>query len=84
MCVEVPLELVELHPDGTALARTGISSGTNSTVGTPGPRLVEVNLLTLDGPVAPGDWVLAHAGFALHRVSAAAARDALSIRQESS
>ncbi len=74
MCVEVPLELVELRPDGIALARPGAH------VGDPRPRLVEVSLLTLDEPVVAGDWVLAHAGFALHRISTDAARDALAIR----
>ncbi len=80
MCVEVPLELVEVRPDGTALARAGIPAGPTAAASTSAGRLVEVNLLTLDGPVTPGEWVLAHSGFALHRVSAAAVRDALAIR----
>ena len=43
-------------------------------------RVITVSWLTLDGPVAPGDWVLVHAGFALARLDPGDARDALAIR----
>ena len=90
MCLELPLELVELRPDGTALARhsASASGSAGGPTGAGESRLLEVSLLTLDSPdpldapVAPGDWVLAHAGFALHRITADAARAALSIREE--
>ena len=60
-----------MRPDGTARARSG-------------DRTVEVSLLTLDHPATAGDWVVAHAGFALHRISAEAAAAARIIRQEGS
>lgn len=71
MCLEDLLELVEVRSDGTARARSGA-------------RIVELSLLTLDTPVLPGDWVVAHAGFALNRISAEAAAAAALIRQEGS
>jgi hydrogenase maturation factor len=42
---------------------------------------VVLSLLTVDEPVSAGDWVLAHSGFVLERLSPAAAADALSLRQ---
>jgi hydrogenase expression/formation protein HypC len=69
MCLELPIELVELRADGSARGR---SAG----------RDVEVSLVTLSEPVGPGDWVVAHAGFALHRISAEEAHAALRIREE--
>lgn len=54
----------------------------------PGPRGVvrsdgrtaTVSLLTLDEPVAAGDWVVCHSGFALSRVTATEAAEAAAIR----
>jgi hydrogenase maturation factor len=54
----------------------------------PGPRAVvrtasrtsSVSLLTLDSPLAPGDWVVCHSGFALSRVTDAEAAEANAIR----
>ena len=46
-----------------------------------GGRVLTVSALTLDDPVAPGDWVLVHSGFALARLDPADARDALAIRE---
>jgi len=39
-----------------------------------------VSLLTLEDQVAPGDWLVVHAGFALSRISAEQAREAARIR----
>ena len=39
-------------------------------------RRVNIGMLE-DGPPAPGDWVLIHMGFALERVDAAAAEQAM-------
>ncbi len=69
MCLELPLEIVRVDPDGSARAR---SAG----------REVDVSLVTLSEPVRVGDWVVAHAGFALHRISAQEAHAALRIREE--
>jgi hydrogenase expression/formation protein HypC len=71
MCLETLLQIVEVRPGGTARARAD-------------GRVVEVSLLTLDHPVAVGDWVVAHAGFALHRITAEAAATARTIREEAS
>ena len=43
-------------------------------------RTVAVSLLTLDEPVAPGDWVVCHSGFALRRLTAEEAREAAALR----
>jgi hydrogenase expression/formation protein HypC len=45
-----------------------------------GGQALTVSLLTLDSPVAAGDWVLVHAGFALRRLTADQVEDALAIR----
>jgi hydrogenase expression/formation protein HypC len=37
----------------------------------------DINLELLDGPFEPGDYILVHSGFALERMSADDARDAL-------
>lgn len=69
MCLEFPVELVDIRTDGSA---RGLAEG----------RTVEISLLTLDEPVSAGDWVVAHAGFALHRITSAQARAARRIREE--
>jgi hydrogenase expression/formation protein HypC len=45
-----------------------------------GDRELQVSLLTLDDPVAVGDWVLVHAGFALARLTPEQVADAADIR----
>ena len=47
--------------------------------GSPGPPTT-VSLLTLDGPVGPGDWLLCHSGFALRRLTPQEAHDAAALR----
>ncbi len=68
MCVAVPGEIVELEPDGTAVVDFG---GTR--------RSVSVDLLDR---AQPGDYVIVHAGFALHRVDPAEARQTIALFQE--
>jgi hydrogenase assembly chaperone HypC/HupF len=67
MCLGEVAQVVEVAPGGVVLARAGT-------------RTLRISLLTLDGPVAPGDWVLAHSGFALARLSAAEALEARTLR----
>ncbi|PVU82181.1 HypC/HybG/HupF family hydrogenase formation chaperone [Cellulomonas sp. WB94] len=67
MCLGEVVQVVEVTPDGVVLA----SAET---------RTLQISLLALDGPVAPGDWVLAHSGFALARLSAAEALEARTLR----
>jgi len=45
-----------------------------------GPRRLRVSLLTLDGPVAVGEWLLVHSGFALKRLDPSTAEEAERIR----
>lgn len=67
MCLGDVAEVVELRAHGRAVVRVG-------------GRTLEASLLTLGSPVAAGDWLLVHSGFALARLSATEAADALAIR----
>ncbi|WP_026536154.1 HypC/HybG/HupF family hydrogenase formation chaperone [Arthrobacter sp. H14] len=69
MCLGIPgqvLELIEGYGDQLALVNV---SGV--------PRKINIGLLD-DGPLEPGTWVIIHMGFALERVDAAGAEQALS------
>ena len=70
MCLGEIVQLVEVTGDRA--------------VGRRGEALVSLSLLTLEDPVAPGDWVVAHSGFALERLSAPDAAEALAVRQHAS
>lgn len=52
----------------------------SSAAGTIAGRVVTISLVTLSEPVAAGDWVLAHSGFALHRLDPVEAAEAVAIR----
>ena len=67
MCLGELAEVVEAPGGSSALVR---SRG----------RTTRVSLLTLDGPVAPGDWLLCHSGFALRRLTLQEAHDAAALR----
>lgn len=67
MCLGELAEVLEAPDARTALVRSSA-------------RVVTVSLLTLDGPVAPGDWLLCHSGFALRRLSPQEAHDAAALR----
>jgi len=45
-----------------------------------GDRRVTVSLLVLGEPVAAGDWLVVHAGFALERITTEQAQEAALIR----
>jgi len=68
MCVAVPGEILSIAPDQTAVADFG---GTR--------RTISVALLE---HVEPGDFVVVHAGFALHRVDPEEARQTLELFRE--
>lgn len=70
MCLGEIVELVEVAGDRA--------------VGRRGTTTVHLSLVTLEDPVAPGDWVVAHSGFALERLSAHDAAEALAVRQHAS
>lgn len=74
MCLGIPGQILEVAgmPENMAAVRV---SGAR--------RTVDVSLLDDDG-VAPGDWVLVHAGLALSKISAAEAQDTLALLQEMS
>jgi len=67
MCVAIPGEILAIERDGTALADFG---GTRRTVS-----------LALLEAAAVGDYVIVHAGFALHRVDPEEARQTLELFQ---
>jgi hydrogenase assembly chaperone HypC/HupF len=68
MCLGAPCQVVATTADSTAV------------VVRDGQRDVTVSLLTLDGSVQVGEWLLVHCGLALSRLSEPEALDALSLR----
>jgi hydrogenase expression/formation protein HypC len=68
MCLGIPGEVVELHPDQPHLAKVDVSGVR---------RAINIGLLE-DEDVQPGDWVLIHVGFALARIDEEEAAAALS------
>ena len=58
MCLGIPGEVVEIHPEQPDLARVNVSGVR---------RVINVGLLT-DEPPKPGEWVLIHVGFALSKI----------------
>ncbi|HZZ97244.1 MAG TPA: HypC/HybG/HupF family hydrogenase formation chaperone [Jatrophihabitantaceae bacterium] len=67
MCLGIPGRLVEIE-DGNDLAQVDVAGVVR-----------EINLALLDGPWVPGDYILIHSGFALERMTAEEARDALNV-----
>jgi hydrogenase expression/formation protein HypC len=67
MCLGIPGQLIELSADNPHLARVDV-------VGV--RRMVNIGLLE-DEPLAPGDWVLIHVGFAMSKIDEAEAAVAL-------
>lgn len=67
MCLGELAEVIAVTDQGTADVRVG-------------ERIRSVSLMTLEDPIAPGDWVVVHSGFALSRLTAAEAREAELIR----
>lgn len=66
MCLSTAFRVDHLLPDCRARVRSA-------------ERDLDISLLALDQPVAVGDWVLVHSGFALAVLSADEVRDALAI-----
>ncbi|MDP2774774.1 MAG: HypC/HybG/HupF family hydrogenase formation chaperone [Nocardioides sp.] len=67
MCLGELAQVVDLVDDRTVRARVG-------------DRTITVSLLTLDGPVSPGDWLQTHSGYALARLTEEQRREAELIR----
>jgi len=58
MCLGIPGQIVELHPQYEHLAKVDVSG-----VG----RMINIGLLE-DEHLVPGDWVLIHVGFAMSKI----------------
>lgn len=67
MCLGQVAQVVAVGSDGTLRVRVG-------------DAVSVVSPLVLTGDVAVGDWLVVHSGYALERVSAAEAEDALRLR----
>jgi hydrogenase expression/formation protein HypC len=65
MCLGLPGRIVALH-DGVDLADVDVAGVVRA-----------INIALLDGPLAAGDHILIHSGFALERMTEDEARDAL-------
>ncbi|MFH2099676.1 MAG: HypC/HybG/HupF family hydrogenase formation chaperone, partial [Pseudomonadota bacterium] len=68
MCLAVPSEVVELRGEDSALVSVN------------GVRQ-EVSLALVED-VGVGDWLIVHAGFAIHRMDEESARESLAFLQE--
>jgi len=72
MCLGVPGQIIEVVDAGNFLATAEMSDA---------KRTINIALVDADG-IAPGDWVLVHAGFALNKMTAEEALEARRILQE--
>ena len=66
MCLGIPGEVIELHPEQPDLAKVNVS----------GVRRM-MNIGLLQDPPVPGEWVLIHVGFALSKIDEKEAAAAL-------
>jgi hydrogenase expression/formation protein HypC len=75
VCLAIPGQVVEITDDANRLARVDVAGVRRS---------VNVGLLDgeADGPVAPGDWVLIHVGFAISRIDEIEARATRKLLEE--
>ena len=67
MCLGIPGEIVEILADREDLAMVSVEGV---------KRVVNVGLLE-DEPLAPGDWILIHVGFALSKIDEREAKASL-------
>ncbi|WNM26377.1 HypC/HybG/HupF family hydrogenase formation chaperone [Demequina capsici] len=68
MCLGEIAQIVQVYDDGSAV------------IDSDGRRREVLDMTPTGGSLAPGDWVVVHSGFALGRLTAPDAADALSIR----
>jgi hydrogenase expression/formation protein HypC len=69
MCIAFPGKILAIDDGNLAVVDIG---GTRR----------EVSLAILDEEVSPGDYVISHAGFAIHKIDEEAARESLAILKE--
>lgn len=67
MCLGIPGRIVVIEP-GNDLAQVDVAGVVR-----------EINVCLLDGALSPGDHILIHSGFALERMTAEQAADALTV-----
>ena len=72
MCLGIPGQIVEMHPQYEHLAKVDVSG-----VG----RMINIGLLE-DEHLVPGDWVLIHVGFAMSKIDEQEAHDTLAFLKE--
>jgi hydrogenase expression/formation protein HypC len=68
MCLAIPGQVVQEVPEQPSLVKVDVGGVRRN-----------VNVGLLDEPVAPGDWILIHVGFALSKVSESAAHEQLRV-----
>lgn len=68
MCLGVPMQVLEIHDDTVLAEIDGVQR--------------EASLMMLGEPVAVGDYVIVHAGFAIARIDPAEAEETLRMMRE--
>lgn len=71
MCLAIPAQIVELQPSDMARVRVGESQ-----------TFLTASTMLLPEPPNIGDYVIVHAGFALHTLTEQEAQDSLSAFRE--
>lgn len=74
MCLGIPGQVLDVPDAATHMAAVRISGAR---------RRVDVSLLD-DAPIAPGEWVLVHAGLALSKIPEEEALETLALLREMS
>ncbi len=71
MCLAVPAQIVEILEDGMAKARVGESE-----------TYLTTSIMLLPEEAAVGDYIIVHAGFALHKIREEDAKETLRLYRE--
>ena len=71
MCLAIPAKVVETLPDGMLRATVGN-----------GPTCLTVSGMLLPETVEVGDYIIVHAGFAMHRMERTEAEESLRLFRE--
>lgn len=71
MCLAIPAKVLEIQEDGMIRASVGN-----------GPTRLTISGMLLPEPAVPGDYVIVHAGFALHKMDATEAEESLRLFRE--
>lgn len=71
MCLAIPAQIVELQEEGMARVRVGESH-----------TFLTASMMLLPEPPHVGDYVIVHAGFAMHTLTPQEAQDSLAALRE--